>query len=289
MENQNYFNTTLGVAAGLSTKAAIMRTSQKALPIFYHMYMDNLSSKTLDFATPAFDLYEKSGLKNNGVKLFHIDKNNFDEVLKNVFSKNKKKTKSIDEYNPVKRFLIKLRGKKFNSRMRLIADGYNACYIPAHDTILINTKKLGYAAFHEMGHALHYKDSAVRNFINKSKTPIIKYGAPAILAIGLLKNKKGDNEKSKNIFDRTTDFIKNNAGKLTALCYAPILAEEATASVLAVNLAKGYLDKPMFKTMCKYNVFGFMTYLTGAALAGLTTRLGVYVRDKIVSSGIKNV
>ena len=73
------------------------------------------------------------------------------------------------------------------------------------------------------------------------------------------------------------------------MCYAPILAEEATASVLAVNLAKGYLDKPMFKTMCKYKVFGFMTYLTGAALVGLTTRLGVYVRDKIVSSGIKNV
>ena len=44
---------------------------------------------------------------------------------------------------------------------------------------------------------------------------------PVIFLVGLLKNKKASEEETKGNFDKTTDFIKNNAGKLVFLGFIP--------------------------------------------------------------------
>ncbi|MBQ2611149.1 hypothetical protein IJF81_02015, partial [bacterium] len=56
--------------------------------------------------------------------------------------------------------------------------------------------------------------------------------------IALWKTKKAPGEEPKNGLDKTTTFIKNNAGKLTFLAFLPTLLEEGLASVKGNKLAK---------------------------------------------------
>jgi hypothetical protein len=79
--------------------------------------------------------------------------------------------------------------------------------------IMINTDKLGSAAFHEMGHALNASGSKAMKALVIGRHISARF-VPVILAIGLLKSKKKDGEKPEGILDKTTTFIKNNAGKL---------------------------------------------------------------------------
>ena len=284
MENQDFYNLSLGIAAGYATKLALGKALSVPRCSITKKYMLKVSQLNSLYAKPAMDAFEKSGLKEQGVSFLHMDENNMQEVLKKAFvKKNNKKTKKINDYNPIKRYFLKRRAKRFNKDMRHIAEGHNAAHVMKTSSILLNTEKLSIAAFHEMGHALN-RNKPFRQFLVKSQAHLLKYFPPIILAFGLAKNKKDKSEVSNNVFDKTTNFIKNNAGILTSLCFVPTMTEEAIASINAFKIAKGVLNKPALKKLCKYNAFCWSTYLTGAVFAGLTTAGAIYVRDKIVHS-----
>lgn len=101
--------------------------------------------------------------------------------------------------------------------------------------------------------------------------------------IALWKTKKAPGEEPKNGLDKTTTFIKNNAGKLTFLAFLPTLLEEGLASVKGNKLAKKLLNPELAKKVAKTNALGFSSYALLATLSGLGVYLGTKVKDAIAS------
>ena len=133
--------------------------------------------------------------------------------------------------------------------------------------------------FHEMGHALNANKSIIGKILQKCR-PLAILVLPVAL-IALFKTKKAPNEKSTGTFDKVTDFIKNNAGKLTFLTFIPTLAEEALASIKGLNLAKKVLNPELAAKVSKTNKIAYLTYLGLALAASVGTYLAVKVKDAI--------
>lgn len=281
MDKQDLNNLSLGIAAGYTAKIASATALGKARVAINKKCTENVWKFAPLFTQSLIDdVFEKSGLKEKGISIVHMDKDNKNTVLRDMFCRKDSDSKIGQAGNYFKRVRNRKRNKNFQKSMSYVAEGYNSCFIYKKSAILINAKKLGVVVFHEMGHALN-RNKPLRKLLVKYKTPVLQICPPLILAVGLAKNKKDKSEAPKNILDKTTDFVKNNAGELSALCYVPTITEEAIASINAIKIAKGVLDKTRLKKMCKYNAFAFSTYLAGAALSGLTTAGAVYIRDKI--------
>ncbi|MCK7521114.1 MAG: hypothetical protein MZV64_27195 [Ignavibacteriales bacterium] len=123
-------------------------------------------------------------------------------------------------------------------------------------------KELALVTFHEMGHAINANISKTGQFARKF-LPLGKLSTPIAL-IALFKTKKAPNEEPQGVIDKTTDFIKNNAGKLMFLTFLPRLTEEATASIRGGNWAKKVLDSSLAQKVSTTNKLAYMTYLSAA-------------------------
>lgn len=165
--------------------------------------------------------------------------------------------------------------------VRTIKSGGNAAFVPNSNQILVNTEKMSAASLHEMGHALN-KFSKIGKILQKCR-PIQLLALP-ILAVAAFKPKKADGEKANGVIDKTTTFIKNNAGKLTFATFLPILVEEGMASIKGAKLAKPHLSADMLKQLNKLNGKAFLTYLGVAVATSLTATAASWIHDKIVSA-----
>lgn len=148
------------------------------------------------------------------------------------------------------------------------------------NTIVMPETKLSLCTFHEMGHAVDANLSKIGKVLLKSRN-LMLLSLPIGL-IALLKTKKAPGEKSDSGVGRTTDFIKNNAGKLTALTMVPMLIEEAMASVKGIKFAKASgLAPELVAKVVKTNKIAYLTYLGATLGASLGIALGVKVKDAI--------
>ena len=163
-----------------------------------------------------------------------------------------------------------------------ISEGRNAGYSRISNKVMINTEKIGPAGFHEIGHSINFNNSKFWRALQKYKlcAPLV---ALSIAGVAILKRKKADGEKPTGFFDRTTTFIKNNAGKLAFGAMVPMIAEEVMASVRGNKLAKSLLSPELAKKVIKSNRWGALSYVGAAAAMGLAATLGSKVRDKIAS------
>lgn len=159
-----------------------------------------------------------------------------------------------------------------------ISTGSNAIYARANKKIVLPAEKLSISVFHEVGHASN-NFGRIGNTLMKSRSLAI-LSFPLFL-VALLKSKKSPDENSEGFIDKTTDFIKNNIGKLSFLTCLPILAEEGLASVKGVKFAKKVLDPKLLdkvKTDCKA---GFLSYLITFATVSAASALAVKIKDCI--------
>lgn len=178
--------------------------------------------------------------------------------------------------------IIKTGGhKKLAEKMELVAKGKNAFCLPLTRDIMINTDKLAGASFHEMGHALNASGGKLIKSLAIGCLITQKGFIPIILAIGLLKNKKQNGEEPKGIINKTTTYIKNNAGKLTFACLVPMLAEEGLASIRGAKIAKKVLDPKLLKKVNRNNFLAWTTYIAGTLVTTAAVSLAVKIRDKI--------
>ncbi len=163
-----------------------------------------------------------------------------------------------------------------------ISEGRNAAYSDISNKVLINTEKMAPAGFHEIGHAINFNNSKFWRALQKYRL-YAPFVALTVAGVAILKRKKADGEKPTGIIDKTTTFIKNNAGKLAFGAMIPIVAEEVMASVRGNKLAKSLLSPELAKKVIKSNRWGALSYVGAAVTIGLAVTLGSKVRDKIAS------
>ncbi len=225
------------------------------------------------YSTGADVVLATSGLASKGVKIVNAVNSARPQVAVIIDDS----LKSLNKFPILKKIM-----RKINEFM--IVDptfkGMNAFFEPKSNTIVVNKGKLGYATFHEMGHAINKNFSKFGKILQKMRGPSL-LAASVIPLIALSKRTKADGEKPKGFFDKVTTFIKNNAGKLTFLSFVPLLLEEGLASLNAAKLGKSVLDPKLLKNMSKFNTAAWLTYLSLAVGAGVGTMLGVKLKDKI--------
>ena len=169
---------------------------------------------------------------------------------------------------------------KLSTKLKAVAKGENAFCSPITKDIMINMDKFSAASFHEMGHALNATGSKAIKALAIGRH-VTKLFVPLILAVGLLKPKKKEGQEPNGIIDKTTTFIKNNAGKLTFATLIPTLAEEGLASIRGGQIAKKVLNPKLLSKVNKLNFLAWTTYLLSALLTTGAVTIGVKIRDAI--------
>jgi len=214
---------------------------------------------------------EDSGMAKKGGEIIKASLFSFDDIKK-VISEEYEKHFITKHYSPAKKEAL------VNKDINKYFQGVNAACYPIVKKIIMPEQKLALAVFHEMGH-LCSSFSKIGN-LNRNLR-VLQFAAAPIGFIGLWKNKKAPGQEPGGKIDKTTDFIKNNAGKLTFLTFLPLLAEEGFASIKAHGFAKKVLNPSLLKKVNTTNKFGFLTYLLRAVSVSAGIAVAIKVKDKV--------
>ena len=239
----------------------------------------------------------------NGVRNLNtnVDKNELRAAIDEALSSSNTGTKILDFSNKTPREIQKLYNdflsqqeknipkKEFFNKLKKVTlkrvlapyvNGNNAGFFSGKNRIFVNVDKFGTAVFHEIGHAINYNSSPFWKVIQKMRVPLV-YAPSAFLMVSLFKRKKLEGEESKNGFDRATDFIKNNAGKLSMLAMVPVIAEELKATLRGNKMARQLCSPDLYKKVVKTNTLGAITYISAALLTGLSVYAAGKIKDSI--------
>ena len=239
----------------------------------------------------------------NGVRNLNtnVDKNELRAAIDEALSSSNTGTKILDFSNKTPREIQKLYNdflsqqeknipkKEFFNKLKKVTlkrvlapyvNGNNAGFFSGKNRIFVNVDKFGTAVFHEIGHAINYNSSPFWKVIQKMRAPLV-YAPSAFLLVSLFKRKKLEGEEPKNGFDRATDFIKNNAGKLSMLAMVPVIAEELKATLRGNKMARKLCSPELYKKVVKTNTLGAITYISAALLTGLSVYAAGKIKDSI--------
>lgn len=292
-EQQNNQPSTLRQAVGITTGAAIalapgIRWIYKRGGIYEKAYTEKqllyMQARTKEkypevdsfenIMKVANDIMKKTGLKKEGVEI----KVWTPDMLKDI----RKPSRFLNNQEEI-RFIQNTNQKK------MWAYGINASFYSPYKgksgRINIPKQILSTAVFHEIGHALNYFKNGFLRFLQPHRNIFSKghvYVGLIALAVGLIHNKKPDSNK-KSGYQKTADFIHDNAGKLTFLVYSPILLEEAMASKKAAKLAKPYFTPLQHQQHVKNLTKALGRYIMKPLILSIPVALGIYVKDKIVN------
>jgi hypothetical protein len=134
---------------------------------------------------------------------------------------------------------------------------------------------------HELGHASHYKNKLIRNFMLAGKTVVPRVFGIALI-LGMVHNTSQDTGQRKGI-NKVTGFIHDNIGKLAFLSMTPVLADELMASTKAIShAAKSKLLTPTELKAFKGRLgLAFSTYLLATVGLIIASKTGIYLKDKL--------
>lgn len=207
-------------------------------------------------------------------------KNVFEQLKDQVIGAYKTHPSTKIWANQKNKFSEKLLENIGNKVTEQIIKGENA-YCLNLEKIIINPDKCGYAAFHEIGHIVNKNFSKLGKTLQAMKIPSQAL-ASMLLLTSLLTNKRTEEHPSENKWQKGTQFIKNNIGKISALLFTPILAEEALASIRGQKMAKSLLPKNSMKAVTKVHALSLASYTGLTLLAGISAYITNKVRDRIV-------
>lgn len=233
--------------------------------------------------------FKTSDLTNKKVKIVDLNSANFekfkDEVIKKHFE-TKKNNKEIYAEKLLKKLENKQK-KKLEQSIRSISKGENACYIPKMETVAVNSKKMAFSTFHEIGHSINHASKGFAGKLHACRNYFALL-APVLLITSMLKKKKAKEDKPKGLWDKTTTFIKENCGKLMFACMIPTIAEEGLASVNANKLAKKVLSPELLKKMNNLNFKAWTSYVAAATIMSGCGALAVWIKDRVAQPELAN-
>ena len=182
----------------------------------------------------------------------------------------------------------KLTLKDLRIPVNMVEKGVNAFFMAAlkgndAGVILMPEKDISYALYHELGHAHNFNMSKFGKILFKCR--LVSMYAPAFIALYGAFSRKSKPEDGKELtgVQKTNNFIRDNAGKLSLACTLPMLLEEGMATKKGLGWAKKYLSPENFKIVIKGNLIAYTSYLLTAASMGLASWLAVKVKDKLIA------
>ena len=198
-----------------------------------------------------------------------LTKNEIDEMSKGV-------TKTLTESKV-------LSGKV--QILPMVFDKMQPFFVPQTNAIHIDLKNNPTSGFHELGHAFNFNSSKIIKTMSKTG-PFLLALAPVLTIIpALTKETKAQNgqeltnkEKFINGFRKACPFL---AGALTL----PTIIDEAMATRVGNDFAKGLLSSNALKKVKQVNKYGLLSYL---GLAGAIVLSG-FVAKKIKDASDKNL
>lgn len=263
-----------GIIAGTIANRATTSVSQVIAPTFLKKITEINSSVDADEFKKIENATEEAIKFNNlnkKVSILKATEENTDEIKKAI-------SKEIDK-SPAKFLPKKFREVFKKMQYEQLQFGQNAFYAPKSKKILVPEGKFGLALFHEIGHAINDNLSKTCRLLQKCR--IINILATPIAMIALFKTKKAPNHEPKNKLDKTTTFIKNNAGILTFASFLPLLAEEYIATRKGNKLAKKLLEPKLAQKVAQSNKIGLLSYISLATFSSLGIFCGKTVKDAI--------
>lgn len=290
----------------LAATAVSIPTSIASIGLIKGMRKASKISKgdSIELAKATQEALKQSGLAEKGVKVFKINEMSFKDIMKlgpfeGMYQKGDRKALRAfgEEVLSQHKWLKNIIGDEIQDPKMLenlghltglqFKIGANACYLPKANKIVTPSKHLQTSVFHEMGHALNSTGKGILKGMQKIR-PLAMIAPAVILTVSLLNKRKVDDETSAkdSKLQKAKDFVKRNAGKLTALAFAPMVIEEGMASLkgqkLAKNLVKdGKLSKELLKKVRGTNAIGFASYVLTAATAVISAKVAIKVKDKI--------
>ncbi len=213
---------------------------------------------------------QDTGLSGKGVSLNVVNSQNSAQVAQELITANKKTP------------FIKRLAKNF---AKMFEVGANAAFEPKSNRVYIGEKGLYSSVFHEIGHAMNYNSSKFMKFMQKARI-LTPYNVP-VLGLGLFaaslfhRVKPESANEPKSLWEKTKDFVKNNAGKITFATFLPMLIEEAAASVKGIKVAKKYLNPAQVSKLTKNYLTAFSSYGLTAVALGAAVGLGNMIAQGI--------
>lgn len=211
----------------------------------------SLSKDQIDIVNKGVDkiINEATNLGTKGVKV--VDARTFDPAGFKTL-----KETGTSTVSKLKKYLL-----NFMDPMLSLKNGKNACFAPPNK-VIYNPQKMSLAAFHELGHAHNHHNSKVWKFIQtKCRKPALIIPFVMAALVSFTKNSKPEEGKELNFFQKTKNFIRNNAACIAAVSTLPMVAEEIVASVKGCKWANKLLDKNLARKVFATNALGAVTYL----------------------------
>ena len=187
----------------------------------------------------------------------------------------------------------RLTRKDLSNPLEQVKKGYNAFFTPkdlflpndeiiSKNTIVAPKNNLSNLLFHEMGHAHNYNMTKLGKFIQKSRPLLLLL--PTYIALYGALTRKSEPEEGKELTkaQKSKNFIRNNAGKLSFLCTLPVLFEEAWATAKGHKWAKQVLSPENAKKVLKGNAVAYMSYIVTTVSLALSSWCAVKIKDKLI-------
>jgi hypothetical protein len=234
----------------------------------------------------AFEMLKQTGLAEKGVKIIETTPEGM-ELLKQQFRKWVDKSIFYKTQSDIKKERVTkqlINHPLIRQLVNMVKEGDNALYmsIGANSVLIPADGKLCQTIFHELGHAMNFNLNKATKL--RFHCVPLKFLSIPILLTGLFKTKK--EQPPQGTFDKTTTFIKENAGKLTFLAFLPLLVEEAAASIKGGKFAKKLLNPELAAKISATHKLAWSTYLLQATLTGLGAWLAVKLKDHITDKSI---
>ena len=263
----------------------------------YSEFKELPQSENLRYWNAAQRAYQTSGLKKNGVELLDINPTNLEGVTKDTFTKMDKKVNDIfglklNKKNKPKKPRAKWKyilfgpgsEDKLKSALKTVSEGGNAFYHGGSKSVFVNKEKMGFATFHEMGHAINANSSSARKALSIGRH-LSMLCVPLMLVAAMLQKREPESQFEPKPEQRKKNFLKDNIGLITFGLMLPTVAEEGLASINATAMAKKVLKPQELKKLNKTNAKAWSTYAVGAILASAFAQFAVNIKDKLVEKG----
>lgn len=292
-DNNYYLRQTAGISAGATV--ALTPKVYKIKKLLTPLSETAIEKKKIKVSQifPVFDTFENIKKYADDI----IDKTGLRQKNVRISVWTTETLKKLKPLAPPTTLYERIKYIESDNRRKIWANGLNASFIPNkkgvinRNFIIINNERLYFAVFHEIGHALNANSDKLSTKMLVKAKKLSKKNFLAVsltcLGIGLFHNKKSP-AKKKSKFQKTMDFVHNNAGKIIFLAFSPVILEEGLASIKGKKLAKSYLNTAQNKLHAKNLSLALFSYISMAVISSCAVTLGILVKDKIIQGDKRN-